>query len=260
MTVVKVVDGIALAADSAFTFYGTGYNVGHVYNGVEKLFHMHDELPICAMVYGMYTFGAESAQLLLRQMRKRFTDGDWALERDSYKIEDVVSKIKDEFHQKASRAWTVRPPYPLGIVVAGYSAGSQSPEVWEATVRGSEPSELALSLGPNETGMRAYAQNRVVHRLVHGWDFKFGIALLRLVPVELREDLKNIMRDQRVDPENPFMPLPDAVALAKYLVDTTVSFSSFTSAIPTVGGPVDVASVSLHDGFRWVARKGYTLP
>ena len=56
----------------------------------------------------------------------------------------------------------------------------------------------------------------------------------------------------------PAMPIQDAIDLARYLVETTMGFSKFSiSRAKTVGGPVEIAAITKHEGFRWVARKHF---
>lgn len=53
------------------------------------------------------------------------------------------------------------------------------------------------------------------------------------------------------------MPMQDAIDLAAFLVEYTIQVSRFSPGAPTVGGPVEVAAISKHEGFKWVRRKHY---
>jgi hypothetical protein len=54
------------------------------------------------------------------------------------------------------------------------------------------------------------------------------------------------------------MPVEDAIALTRYLVETTAGFVRFAVNRPkTVGGPIEVATITKHEGFRWVQRKHF---
>jgi len=53
------------------------------------------------------------------------------------------------------------------------------------------------------------------------------------------------------------MPFPDAIALAKFLVDVTARWTHFLMGPDIVGGPIEVAGVNLHEGFKWINRKHY---
>ncbi len=54
------------------------------------------------------------------------------------------------------------------------------------------------------------------------------------------------------------MPIQDAIDLARYCVETTVGFVRFSVLRPkTVGGPVEIAVITKHEGFKWVQRKHF---
>lgn len=65
--------------------------------------------------------------------------------------------------------------------------------------------------------------------------------------------------DRLISPDTlpPFhlMPLPDAVDYARYLVETTILTLRFEPRFPSVGGPVDVLSMTA-DSMRFLQRKG----
>lgn len=51
------------------------------------------------------------------------------------------------------------------------------------------------------------------------------------------------------------MTLADAIDYARFLVQTTSDYHRFMDAVPTVGGPTEVALITKWIGFRWVDRK-----
>ncbi len=53
------------------------------------------------------------------------------------------------------------------------------------------------------------------------------------------------------------MPIQDAIDLAEFLVSATIQFVRFTPGEPTVGGPIEIATITKHEGFKWVSRKHY---
>jgi hypothetical protein len=56
----------------------------------------------------------------------------------------------------------------------------------------------------------------------------------------------------------PAMPIQDAIDLARFLVETTIGFVRFGVFLPkTVGGAVEIAAITKHEGFRWVQHKGF---
>ena len=55
----------------------------------------------------------------------------------------------------------------------------------------------------------------------------------------------------------PPMPIQDAIDLAEFLAQTAIGFTRFRAGSPTVGGPIEIAAVTKHDGFVWVRHKEY---
>lgn len=53
------------------------------------------------------------------------------------------------------------------------------------------------------------------------------------------------------------MPTHDAVELALFLAETQKLFARFSAGSNVVGGELDVATVTKHEGFKWIKRKYY---
>jgi hypothetical protein len=49
--------------------------------------------------------------------------------------------------------------------------------------------------------------------------------------------------------------LQDAIDYAKFLIRTTADHQRFSGNLPTVGGDIDIALVTNHRGFQWIAQK-----
>lgn len=49
--------------------------------------------------------------------------------------------------------------------------------------------------------------------------------------------------------------LQDAVDYAKFLIRTTSEYQRFSGNMPTVGGDIDIALLTNHRGFQWIAQK-----
>ena len=57
------------------------------------------------------------------------------------------------------------------------------------------------------------------------------------------------------------MPIHDAVDLARFLVQTTIGFVKFSVSRPkTVGGPIEIAAITKHEGFKWIERRHFFPP
>ncbi len=56
------------------------------------------------------------------------------------------------------------------------------------------------------------------------------------------------------------MPVQDAINLAEYLVDVTKKYFAFLPGADIVAGDTDIATVTKHEGFKWIRRKHYYSP
>lgn len=55
----------------------------------------------------------------------------------------------------------------------------------------------------------------------------------------------------------PAMPIQDAIDVVRFLVETASKFARYGLRPETVGGPTEIAVITKHEGFKWVARKHY---
>jgi hypothetical protein len=55
----------------------------------------------------------------------------------------------------------------------------------------------------------------------------------------------------------PPMPIQDTIDLAEWLVQTAIMYSRFSPGAPVVGGPIESAAITKHEGFKWIHRKHY---
>ena len=97
-------------------------------------------------------------------------------------------------------------------------------------------------------------------RLFYGFDPSLTEALTAIVDDGEVPAVLNALNDLRVDPVHPGMPFAEAIKLAKFLADTTVGFAHFVPGPDFVGGEVEIAAISRHEGFKWVNRKHYYSP
>ena len=53
---------------------------------------------------------------------------------------------------------------------------------------------------------------------------------------------------------HPDQPLGETIEVVRFLAETEIKFSRFSPEPDTVGGALQLASISQHDGFRWLER------
>jgi hypothetical protein len=55
----------------------------------------------------------------------------------------------------------------------------------------------------------------------------------------------------------PAMPIQDAIDVARFCVETAAKYARYGMRPETIGGPIELAAITKHEGFKWVARKHY---
>jgi hypothetical protein len=259
---VKVFDGLVLATDSATTLV-TPNGAMQVYNNADKIFHLHRGLPVGAMTWGLGTVGPASISTLSKSFRARLMGRDshyasWTLDPDAYTVEAVANRAAEMFETAATDVGFTQWPAQLGYLVAGFSAGCDQAEAWLLEFEGStlRPTPVCV-LADSAYGHRAYAQPSPIERLFNGYDKRLEETLKAATGSGSHATIESLLRAQHMEPVFPGMPLPDAIALARFMVETTAGFTRFKLGADTVGGPVEVASINIHEGFRWISRKHY---
>jgi hypothetical protein len=99
---------------------------------------------------------------------------------------------------------------------------------------------------------------QALNRLILGLGYNISEALVRhgIAPQSAGELQANLTKDLYATLAVPAMPIQDAIDLARFLVETTIGFVRFAVFLPkSVGGAIEIAAVTKHEGFRWVQRK-----
>jgi len=266
---VKVTDGIVLAADSAATFYvpRAGGPVTKIYNNANKIFNLRKVWPIGAMVYGAGGIGASSVETLSKDLRRRFSDTDdsqYYLAEDSYTIEEVAIKARKFLYEESYLRAFSQPPadFVLGYRVCGYSARADSPEIWEFMIVGTDCAAPYVVQQKDEFGLRWAGENEALDRLllgsstaILGWLVQKGFVQEQDTTAIHFELINHLAAPLAL----PAMPIQDAIDVATFAVETAAKFAKFGMRLETIGGPIEVAAITKHEGFKWVARKHYYL-
>ena len=256
---VKINDGIVMAADSALSFPG-----GQIYHDANKIVNLRKGLPIGAMSTGTGGIGNESLETLFKDLRKRLSGDDpvfshWKLDPMSYNMSDVASRLREFLFDEKTKAPGI-PPVEMIIRLCGYSAGSPLAETWQVFLAGGTCDPPLVIQKVSDFGLLWNGEMEALDRLVLGLgsDFvKAGVALGHQEADVIDAQAK--MHSKLFIPlVMNAMPIQDAIDLARYCVETTNGFVKFALGRPkTVGGIVEVAAITKHEGFRWVQRKHF---
>jgi hypothetical protein len=272
---IKVNDGMVLASDSATTLVARmpdgSQAVSNTYNNANKVFNLHKGLPIGAMTWGLGNIGPASIATIAKDLRRRFhgddtTPENWAIGDNSYEIESIAEKTRAYLHdgkyelvEQAASEEGVQAPQ-LGFLVAGYSRGSDEPRAYVMNFDSSGEASIDEVLA-NDTGAAWWGQPEAISRILTGLSPAVPNALVNLgvglTPEQAQEVALGIQQQIKEQIAPPAMPIQDAIDLAEFLVHATIQFVRFSPGPPTVGGPIEIATITKHEGFRWVRRKHF---
>jgi hypothetical protein len=267
----KVNGGVVLAADSASTLLGRdqqgGTSVINIYNSANKVFNLQKGLPVGAITWGSGSIGNASISTLIKDLRRRLSGEDpahkdWHIDPDVYTIQQVAERLKsfifDELYEPEFRTWQEKPA--LGFIIAGYSSAVGMADEYQVEVAN------GLCRGPfavrqqAESGVTWSGEPEAINRLMFGIAGALPDALVQhcgVNPQDVRAAIDAIKRGCQAPLVMPAMPIQDAIDIAQFFVDLTIKFSHFNVGAPTVGGPIEIAAITKHEGFKWVKRKHY---
>jgi hypothetical protein len=214
------------------------------------------------MVTGHGGIGAESVETLLKDLRRRFTGEEdcfkeWKLDPSNYRIEGVANRLTEFIGEKAAQSET---DVFMHFRICGYSSGQPLAEVWDVMTQGRQCLPPQCLQAQSDFGPRWAGEKEALDRLILGVgsDFRSASVKLGLPDVKADEVTLAVIRELNEPLWLSAMPIQDAIDLAKYCVNTTAGFVRFSvRRQKTVGGLVEVAVITKHEGFKWVQRKHF---
>lgn len=269
---IKVHDGLVLAADSASTIIavhpGAAPGVINVYNNANKITNLCKGRPVGSVVWGAGSIGAISISTLLKDLRKRFMGKDhahqeWALNDDNWTVESVAQRVRqfvfEESYVGAYGAGVALGKPSMGILIAGYSTGQGLPESWLVRIIEGDCPAPSLVQPQDQVGCFFDGQPEAISRFLMGYGqgLRGVLQNLGVGPLLLDGVMNHITNALTVPMIIPAMPIQDAIDLADFLVHLTIMFSRFSPGAPSVGGPIEIAAITKHEGYKWIKRKHY---
>jgi len=275
--VIEVHDGLVLAADSASSLMVSSapnvVGIANVYDNANKIFNLYKGRPLGCIAYGAGSIGNSSIATLIKDLRTLLTDRKVAKEvcnfdSDQYTMEQVASTVASFLGDACQK----QPPEAqigmnIGLFVAGYSTGASLGEAWLVDIQGGTPKKPTLLRPPDQPGINWGGAGEVLNRIVLGFSPQLFQPLAQVSafgegqpanPAQLAEQLTPLLIGKLQAPL-AFAPMPikDAIDLAEFLVHAAIMFSRFSPGAQIVGGPIEIATITKHEGFKWIKRKHY---
>jgi hypothetical protein len=173
-------------------------------------------------------------------------------------VKEAASLVHRQVAEGLERHRQVTTASRAGVTfhVAGYSPGQEIGALYRCEV----PGKITLERETNDAGLVWNGQREIIDRLILGYDPR----LFRFLKLPENKTASIRKQRQKLQLHISFqtMPLQDAVDLAVLLVHATIELQRLSDGIigtpgqfPTCGGAVDVAVITLAEGFRWLQRK-----
>ena len=251
---IKVQDGVVMASDSAVL------HRGHLYVNADKNIQLVRGLPIGVLISGDGAVGTRALTSVMQDfsIRAALRGNACFVDKDSYTLAQVATQLRD-FILEASLASLS--PIRSALILSGYSAQADLPETWSIRFDGIEAIEPELVWGEDEYGLSWEGQAGCINRLLGDVPHAgLNEEHAQLAEVSLFNQNVSDLPEDAVDSPmlvTPGMPLPDAVDVARFLMGTSLAFERLRADrhLKTIGGPVDLAIITRHEGFRWIQRK-----
>lgn len=266
---VKVQDCIVFAADSTSSLQtvdaqGKPVTV-NTYDHGNKLFNLRKGLPIAAMTAGIGNFGASSISTISKDLRVLLSSegSDYYIDPKNYTMKQVADLARKYFFEERFSRLNPAPSGNFQYWMGGYSFGEDLGEIWRFQIdNGSCTDPICEADTTVTSGIAWGGAPEAINRLVLGYGQELGAALAGggMSSADVPNAIAEIGRYTQVNLANPAMPTTDAIDLARFLAETTKQFVRFLPGSNSVGGSIDIATITKHENFKWVARKHFYSP
>jgi hypothetical protein len=259
-------ENLVLASDSATTQElptTNGPRTASIWNSANKIINLRKAWPLGLMTFGRAAFKGQSIATHCKDLRRLLsgtaatTDEAYpTLDPGGFTVEHAVLAVHGYFRE----LYDDEPGGSVGFLIGGFGASDASPELWQVLITdGPEGDTVERLCPPGESGIYHQGMTDAITRLVDGASLNLGPALVTMgVP---QEDSEQAAHNLRASMQFPWawsgMPVGETIDLARFLVDTTINFVRFMPGDASVGGPIEIAALTRHEGFKWVQRKHF---
>jgi hypothetical protein len=230
-----------------------------VYYQAEKIVQVAKGVPVGIAISGDGAVGATSMLNLLKDYEQKLLQRDhrYYLDREQFEIRDLVEQM-GEFLEKSAR--TAEAPVSSSLIVSGYSGSEDLPQTWSLQMNDGKVQDLSLIWDRKDFGVNWDGQGACIHRLL----MDLALPSRQVETFTDARAFKTVTAEDQVVQEidspvivTPGMPILDAVEVARFLMETSIAFESYRAdqTSRTIGGPIDIAIITPHKGFKWVQRK-----
>ena len=189
---------------------------------------------------------------------------------ETYTVEQVAGSVRTCFEEECRKIQgnpAALQATNIGLLLAGYSSTERTGESWFVEIRNGVPQPPMARIGRDVVGVTYGGQGEALQRLLSGFSPLIFQILADLgvqspngpaTAQQLQTDLGPLFQARLQLPVAfPPMPIQDAIELARWLVHTAIMASRFSPGPQVVGGPIEIATITKHEGYKWISRKHY---
>ncbi len=270
---ISVHDGLVLAADSASTLIintpQAGPTASNVYDNANKIFNLIKGKSLGCATFGSGSIGNSSIGTLIKDFRVKLSVkdakvNDFKFDINNYEMKQVAELLAHFLGEKCKELKQAElAAINIGFLVGGYSSGDSLGESWSVEIKQGVPTAPTKLREKDQPGISWGGQGEALQRLVLGFSPTIFQVLAQVSqpskqPQEIMQQLGPLLAaHSQVPLVFAPMPIQDAIDLGRFLVHTAIMFSRFLPGPQMVGGPVEIAAITKHEGFKWISRKHY---
>jgi hypothetical protein len=280
---IGVHDGLVIAADSASALTisvspNVVTGIANVYDNANKIFNLYKGKPIGCVTFGTGSIGNSSIGTLLKDLRATLMDRkkaatlDPPFDPDNYTMEGVSKSLGTFLGIECQK----QPPATqlnlnVGFLIGGYSTNGFLGETWNVEIKAGLVLPVKEMRPADQAGISWGGLSEVIQRIVLGYSPALFQALADVsqlqgeaqttgpqLAAQLATQLTPLLT-QKLQAALVFTPMPiqDVIDLARFLVHASIMYSRFLPGAQVIGGPIEIAAITKHEGFKWISRKHY---
>jgi hypothetical protein len=185
------------------------------------------------------------------------------IDKETFTIKQIASFAFDRFVAKFDKLDAgLKAVASFEFFIGGYSYDDGGSEIWKFQFANGAIQEPTCLADHGACTIIWAGQPEACFRLVSGYASVTYDVLRRanLTHEQASTLVESIRRDAEAPLLAPAMPVIDAIELAEFLAGTSAKFVKFLPGADTIGGSIDVATVTKFEGFRWIKRKHFYSP
>ena len=226
------------------------------YDNATKLIHVQGQDFVGAVTYGLGVIGQDEP----RTVHSFLPELDAEMGKNKrLKVKDFAKQLGEFFMKRWQEVMPAKTPPDAQIIflVGGYDDKETYGEICELRIPGSlKPRPLKTG---KQFGISWGGQTQFTERLINGLDRQLVSEVQKLLELEDSQKTTQLYEHllAKLSAKIPyqFLPLQDCVDLTKLVIETTAALQSFVTGVRGVGGPVDMAVITRHNGYKPLQQK-----